>query len=75
MGVAIRRVLSESGMEIEWEELVVGEPRLRICTHANGSRNNVVSRGLRFGRNSEDLRGWETVLDFGGTVLDFIDTC
>jgi hypothetical protein len=32
MGVGNGRVLSESGMEIEWEELV-GEPRLYMASH------------------------------------------
>jgi hypothetical protein len=32
MGVGNRRVLSESGREIEWKELV-GEPRLYLASH------------------------------------------
>jgi hypothetical protein len=32
MGVGNGRVLSESGMEIEWKELV-GEPRLYLASH------------------------------------------
>ena len=50
MGVGNGRVLSESGMEIEWEELV-GEPRLYLASHPIKVHLNVEFRGLRFCRN------------------------
>jgi hypothetical protein len=74
MGVGNGRVLSESGMEKEWEELV-GDPKLSLASHPMEVHLMWSSEDWGFVGIEQDFFEWETVLDFSWTVLGFVDTC
>jgi hypothetical protein len=63
MGVGNGRVLSESGMEIEWKKFV-GEPRLYLASHPMELHLMWSSEDCGFVGIEQDFFEWETVLDF-----------